>query len=164
MHKAQAAVREFHRQIMHSPTSPAEPALRNPEKRAALSLEESFETAVAFVGIDRAKELMAWAVSKQEAKIAIDSSLGEPSLERALDGSCDMIYVAYGHFEEIGVDGEGFFDEVHAANMRKRDIEHLQVNSELPIGKACKPEGWVGPDIAGALARVVAYHKKGEVL
>lgn len=164
MHKAQAQVREFHRKILHSPTSPAEPELRNPDKRGALGLEEAFETAVAFVGIDRAKELMVWAVAKQEAKIKLDPSLGEPNLERALDGSCDMLYISYGNFEEIGVDGEPFFDEVHAANMRKRDVEQLQVNSALPIGKACKPDGWIGPDIKRVLKRVEADRKRGEFI
>jgi predicted HAD superfamily Cof-like phosphohydrolase len=44
----------------------------------------------------------------------------------------------------FGIDVQKVFDEVHAANMRKKD-------GPIVEGKRGKPEGWVGPDVVGVL-------------
>lgn len=150
MHKAQLQVQEFHRDVLEGPTSPAEPKVRNPELRARLILEEAVETVVALVGGEQAYNMV------REAGRAIPQRQ-KPSLLETIDGIVDTIYVCYGTAEDIGVDLEPFFDEVHAANMRKRDPERAQQASKSPLGKVIKPPGWKGPDIAGVLARVTAH-------
>lgn len=65
----------------------------------------------------------------------------------AIDGLCDLLCVTYGAAIEFGVDLGPFWDEVHRTNMAK-------VGGPVrEDGKIGKPSGWVGPDIAGVLAR-----------
>ena len=138
MHRAQQMVREFQKVAGDGLTSPAEPRLREPYLRARLIIEEATETAVALVGATRARELLREFV----AHAGIDET---PDIVDAIDGLCDLVYVAYGTAEAIGVDLEPFFDEVHRTNMAKagagRD-EH---------GKTIKPRGWMPPRIAELL-------------
>lgn len=57
-----------------------------------------------------------------------------------VDALVDLLYVTFGTAVEMGVDLTPFFDEVHAANMRK-----------LPAaggGKSLKPVDWQEPDHA----------------
>lgn len=155
MNRAQSQVRQFHQEVLAGPTSPAEPRLRNPHLRARLILEEAIETAFALVGSNDAQTI----VQEQLVKVLREATAKgelEPDLIRAIDGCTDVNYVVYGTLEDIGVDGEPFMDEVHAANMRKRDPGHGQQATKSPLGKVIKPEGWVGPDIAGVLAKMIA--------
>jgi predicted HAD superfamily Cof-like phosphohydrolase len=152
MNKAQEQVRDFHREVIDGPTSPAEPRVRNPELRASLILEEAIETAVALVGSARAQTI----VQAQLVGVLQESARagkGEPCLVDAIDGCMDLLYVAYGTCEDIGIDAEPFFDEVHRSNMAKRDPEGRQKISATPLGKKLKPPGWTPPDIDGVLVR-----------
>lgn len=90
MHKAQRQVEEFHRAV--GLTVGRQPAIRDPDLRSSLILEEANETADA---LDR-RDLLAVA-----------------------DGLCDLLYVAYGTAVSCGLDLEPFFDEVHRSNLRK---------------------------------------------
>jgi len=153
VHKPQSQVQQFHFKILEGPISPAEPKIRNAELRAKLILEEAFETAVALLGRKRASAVID-EFSDNLACEAEEKGDTAPDLEEAIDGVVDTLYVCYGTAEDIGVDLEPFFDEVHAANMRKRDPGRKQAASKNPLGKGIKPEGWVGPDIKGVLARV----------
>ncbi len=67
------------------------------------------------------------------------------TVEDQVDALVDLIYVAMGRLNEMGVDGRAHFDEVHDANMhRVRGQKSTRPNS---MGyDAIKPEGWVGPD------------------
>lgn len=151
MEKVQRQVREFHAKVLAGPTSPAKPELRHPHLRASLIMEEAIETAIALVGVQEAQSI----VHAQLLKVLQASAgSGEPNLVDAIDGCIDLIYVTYGTLEDIGVDGEPFVDEVHAANMRKVDPGHGQQASKTPLGKVIKPAGWVGPDIAGVLEKL----------
>jgi predicted HAD superfamily Cof-like phosphohydrolase len=58
-----------------------------------------------------------------------------------IDALCDLLYVIYGCAVTMGVDLEGFFDEVHDTNMLK--VGGLRSED----GKILKPEDWEAPKI-----------------
>lgn len=134
MHKAQSQTREFYVK-MGSPVSPAEPALRDPDLRARLILEEALETAAGLVG-------------RGEALRHVDSITSEkyrswspfPDIVEVVDGLCDLAYVTYGTAEAVGVDLEPYFELVHAANMQK---EPRPIDGHGKRG--FKPAGWEDP-------------------
>lgn len=146
MHKAQSQVREFHRDVIDAPISPAEPRFRNARLRAALILEEAIETVEALVGTRQAREMV------EEAAAGLSWENGhpnqEPNLVEAIDGLCDTIVVSYGTAEEIGIDLEPFYDEVMRSNMAKRG------GPVRADGKRLKPPGWTPPDLESILDRV----------
>ncbi len=142
MHKAQEQVREFAFRIVRGPVSPDVPALRDAKLRASLILEEALETATALVGREAAYELVEEQMDKQWAK-----PNGVPDIAEAIDGLCDLLYVAYGAAEAIGVDLEPFFDEVHRTNMLKDGSKEIDSHGK----RGGKPPGWKKPDIAGML-------------
>lgn len=135
MHKAQEQVRQFAREIIEAPTSPARPEVRDASLRARLIVEEAAETAVALVGADRARDMLE-EFARRELRDGV-----EPDLVAVVDGLCDLIYVAYGTAEAVGIDLELYFDAVHAANMRKTG-EAIDDHGK----KGRKPPGWVPPD------------------
>ncbi len=148
MERSQQKVREFHRAFNY-PTSPAEPKLRDPELRASLIMEEAIETVIALVGAARAQTIVQHQlVTVLQAFTRAGKT--KPDLVEAIDGLADLQYVIAGTFEDIGVDGEIFFDEVHRSNMMK-------VGGSIDEnGKIQKPAGWTPPDIEGVLARMIA--------
>jgi predicted HAD superfamily Cof-like phosphohydrolase len=147
----QQQVKDFHLQVTKQNTSPSEPMLRADELRAALIVEEALEAAVATVGFEKAMEIVRKTLKKMGDRVAVDPKCGEPSLVGALGEYADLLYVTFGSFEDAGVDGEPFFEEIHRANMMKVGA---QVGSE-PAGKMLKPEGWCPPDIKGVLAKMI---------
>lgn len=145
MDKSQLQVREFHKAFDY-PTSPAEPQIRHGEQRANLIAEEAIETIIALVGSARAQTV----VLGQLIEALVDASRKgetEPDLVRAIDGLCDLKYVTDGTFEDIGVDGEPFSDEVHRSNMSKIG------GTKRADGKLIKPPTYSEANIAGVLAR-----------
>ncbi len=137
MMKAQDQVRDFCHMIK-APISPAEPQLRDVTLRARLIAEEAMETIVALVGSSDARDIL------QEYSRKTGSE--KPSIVGAIDGLCDLVYVALGTAEAIGVDLEPYFNEVHASNMTK-------VNAPVDeFGKrGGKREGYQPPRIADIL-------------
>ena len=69
------------------------------------------------------------------------------------DGLADLIYVACGTAHLMGIDLDRVFQEVHNANMKKqRAVTKDDVRSTRHHRwDVVKPEGWVGPDIQGAV-------------
>lgn len=63
----------------------------------------------------------------------------------AIDGLCDLVYVALGTAIEFGIDLDPFFAEVHRSNMEKLG------GSVREDGKILKPTGWQPPRIAEML-------------
>ena len=137
MHRPQEQVRELHRGINH-PTSPAEPKVRNAKLRAKLILEEAAETIVALVGSEEAVNMLG--LLFDAVREAHRAQPRGPEFFETIDGLTDLLVVTYGTAEDIGIDIEPFFDETHAANMRKLD------GPVREDGKRMKPPGWVGPD------------------
>lgn len=147
MNPWQERVRQFHKLVANAPTSPAVPMLRNPQLRASLIVEEALETAFALVGSNVAYSIVQRQLLTQMQKHALKE--GAPNLVEALDGLVDTIVVCLGTAEDVGVDLEPFFEEVHRSNMAKMGGP-VDEN-----GKKQKPPGWTPPDIAGVLDRVV---------
>lgn len=147
MDKLQRQVREFHRDVLGQPYSPAEPMLRRPELRAMLLGEEAFETICALVGDAQAQTIMHAMIVKVLQERAKKKMTG-PSIIEAIDGCVDTLVVAYGTLESIGVDGEPFADEVMRSNMDKLGGP-IDAN-----GKQGKPLGWRDADIKGVLDKL----------
>jgi energy-coupling factor transport system permease protein len=153
MHRAQEQVREFHREVIgqESPQGPQMPA--ETKLRAMLILEEAMETAAALCGADQLPGL----VTEQMRRVLESAARSRkvlPDLAEAVDGCCDLLYVTYGTLDRMGLDTEPFFDEVHRANMEKRDPIGAQRSSCSPVEKVLKPEGWRPPDVEGILRRL----------
>lgn len=74
----------------------------------------------------------------------------EGDLDGAVDAIIDLMYVAAGAMNEMGVATQPCWDEVHRANMRKK----RGAQTKRPGGKgfdAIKPEGWTAPSHADYL-------------
>lgn len=148
MDKSQLQVREFHKAFDY-PTSPAAPALRNPEQRANLIAEEAIETIIALVGSARAQTVVLGQLIEALVNATRDGTT-EPNLERAIDGLCDLKYVTDGTAEDIGIDLEPFSDEVHRSNMSKVG------GTKRADGKLIKPPTYSEANITGVLMRETA--------
>jgi predicted HAD superfamily Cof-like phosphohydrolase len=57
----------------------------------------------------------------------------------------DLLYVAYGALQALGVDADVAFAEVHRVNM------HKATGPRRADGKQLKPEGWLPADLRGVL-------------
>lgn len=147
MDKLQRQVREFHRDVVKQPYSPAEPMIRMGDLRARLVAEEAIELVCALVGGAKGQNIVHEMLHKVLQKRARNKMEG-PNLIEALDGCGDTLVVTYGTFEAIGVDGEPFTDEIMRSNMAKLG-GHVDEH-----GKQHKPPGWTPPDIAGVLASI----------
>lgn len=73
------------------------------------------------------------------------------SLPDIADAIGDIVYVAVGAAQRYGIDLRPIMREIHAANMRKRGKDGKMIRRA--DGKILKPDGWVGPDIAGVLRK-----------
>lgn len=60
----------------------------------------------------------------------------------------DVVYVAYGTADTLGIDLDAVFAEIHAANLRKFNPPGPLFD---PDGKLLKPPGWTPPDVARVL-------------
>jgi predicted HAD superfamily Cof-like phosphohydrolase len=147
MDKSQRQVQEFHKAFDY-PMSPAIPALRFPELRANLIAEEAIETIIALVGSGRAQTVVLEQLIKA-LEAAVQKRETAPSLERAIDGLCDLKYVTDGTAEVIGIDLEPFSDEVHRSNMSKVG------GVKREDGKLVKPKTYSPANIAGVLEQWV---------
>jgi predicted HAD superfamily Cof-like phosphohydrolase len=141
-HKVQRDVEDFHL-ALGVPVCRT-PAIRRPQLRANLIMEEAVETAEAATG-----RRIQWRFYGHPDPAA-------QSLVGSLDGLCDLLCVVYGTAAEFGVDLAPFWDEVHRTNMAKRG------GPTRADGKKLKPDGWEPPDIAGILddVRATAAHEE----
>jgi predicted HAD superfamily Cof-like phosphohydrolase len=131
-HEVQRDVADFHREVCGIEDSTT-PAIRRPDLRANLIMEEAVETCEASTG------------RRIEWRYVDDEPVAEPDLVGAIDGICDLLCVTYGTALEYGIDVAPFWDAVHASNMAKAG------GPVRDDGKRLKPEGWSGPDIAGVM-------------
>ena len=119
----------------------------NRELRAKLILEEAVET-VAAMGYDVNASFRIPDEQSYEASRWVDffgTRVCAEDIVEVVDGLADLIYVALGTAVSFGVDLGPIFDEVHRTNMAKDG------GATRDDGKILKPDGWVGPDIAGIL-------------
>jgi len=76
----------------------------------------------------------------------IEKGVGNVNLEQVTDGLLDLIYVAMGTLIEMGITPGAAFEEVHRANMAKRQGAISKRPGSLGFD-AVKPEGWTPPDL-----------------
>jgi predicted HAD superfamily Cof-like phosphohydrolase len=138
MNKGQFRVREFHAKF--GLTIGETPAIREPELRARLLLEECFETVDALLGEDAVDAVNAAYEAWQERDYG-----GGQDLAGVADGLADMKYIIDGTAVACGIDLEPIEDAVHVSNMAKDG------GPKRADGKILKPEGWVSPNVAGLL-------------
>lgn len=155
MHRPQEQIRALHA-VFGQPMSPQLPALRNPALRARLVLEEALEAAVALAGsadaIVALKDVLA---AGKDISIDHDGEIfvlrnKPPNLLNSIHEIIDVLVVAYGTLEDIGVDGEPFFDEVHRVNLAKAD------GPVSETGKRLKPPGWQPAQLRPILDNMIA--------
>lgn len=110
--------------------------------KARMLLEECTETMIGLVGGDETERLMV----RRMRDIDISA---QPNTEEVADGCADIQVIVFGIAGAAGFHLAPVFDEVMSANERKigpgASVRH--------DGKLLKPIDWVGPDIAGVLAR-----------
>ena len=124
------------------------------ELRARLIMEEAVEACIALTGspkltldlFDAARD--AWSM-KSGARV--DATYAAIAHELA-----DLLVVTLGTAVAAGIDLSPVFAEVMAANERKC-APGARVRAD---GKLLKPDGWVGPDIVGALRQASEQHKR----
>jgi predicted HAD superfamily Cof-like phosphohydrolase len=112
------------------------PAIRAPELRARLILEEALETVEGLLGSGKAYEVVTDMIS---AWISSPPKRDEGVLVEACDGGADLLYVTFGMFDAFGVNAESVFDIVHSANMTKVGAP------KDANGKTTKPPGFMPP-------------------
>src|SRR5581483_10389250 len=77
-------------------------------------------------------------------------ALAEGNTALALDGLCDIVYVAYGAAVAMGVDLQPFFEAVHGSNMAKFGPGGFRRED----GRWQKPADWKAPDLEGMVNRI----------
>lgn len=80
-----------------------------------------------------------------------DEAMQRGDLVEIADGLADVIYVAVGAALEFGIPLDRVWAEVQRSNMAKVDPATGKV-TKRDDGKVLKPEGWMPPDVAGALS------------
>lgn len=134
MHNA-AKIREFHRAIgADSPDTPTLPSLKLLELRRTLIAEEWQEVQEELHALERR-------LSAGEAVAASD--LAPLAHELA-----DLLYVTYGALDQLGIDADAVFAEIHRANLSKAS------GPKRSDGKQLKPEGWQPADVKKVLAGI----------
>jgi predicted HAD superfamily Cof-like phosphohydrolase len=118
-----------YRQIVS--TKPTHITKRKLTERANFMFEELLEFAEAS-GLGFDKRLMRFKPS--------DDS--DQDLAGQADALIDMVYVAMGTSIMLGLPWSKLWDEVHAANMKKKAAP----TPRMPNGDAVKPPGWTSPD------------------
>lgn len=129
-------------------TSPCLPSGPERVRIAKLLLEETMET-IAGLGVDAFVEHPgAGPIRVDRGKTFCVIGNEMPSLVEVADGVADTIYVALGAANACGVDMEPVCEAIW-----KNNIDKFGPGSSIDAsGKLIKPEGFVGPDVAGLLA------------
>lgn len=157
MNRMQAQVADFHEAT--GSTIGEMPAIRDAELRAKLIMEEAVETvaALGYTVVADVYRVEPDADGTLPKMMTFEKSYDEPNLEEAIDGICDLIYVAMGTGVAMGIDVEEHYDEVHRANMAKLG------GPKRADGKQLKPKDWTPPDHQKIMrrqeARVAEWNK-----
>ncbi|RUQ67309.1 hypothetical protein ELZ19_06955 [Brucella abortus] len=89
-------------------------------------------------------ERKAWALTAMREEL--DEFETTDSIDDEADALIDLTYFALGRLIEMGIAPRPIFEEVHAANMRKKRGELSKRPGSLGFD-AVKPEGWTPPDL-----------------
>ncbi|MDO4244648.1 MAG: hypothetical protein Q4C89_01315 [Deinococcus sp.] len=125
-------LREFHRAIgLDSPVRPTLPTAEILRLRQTLLEEEMAEVQA---------EMAALLPSLQSGAVTDPALLAPLAHELA-----DLLYVTYGALDQLGIDADAVFAEVHRANLSKAS------GPKRADGKQLKPEGWQPADVRRVL-------------
>lgn len=84
-----------------------------------------------------------WQELEAEFDLLLAQQVTDPKKLSALAHEmADLLYVVYGTFDQLGIDADAVFSEIHRANLSKAG------GPRRADGKILKPEGWQAPDIA----------------
>ena len=126
---------EFHRAIgAATPERPTPPPPELLRLRQTLLDEESAEV--------RAE------IEHLLARQAAGEALSAGDLAPLAHELADLLYVTYGALDQLGVDADAVFAEVHRANLSKAS------GPRRADGKQLKPEGWRPADVRGVIERL----------
>ncbi len=154
MKTMQEMVCEFHEGMAKKITVGETPAIRDPELRAALVLEEALEFVQKGLGYDI--QLLPDEASGDAIDLLTPRTRWklvprrEPNFVEAVDAVMDSHYVLSGTSVAFGIDELPYFAEVHRSNMEKANGPVDPVS-----GKQLKPPGWKPPRIAEMLEREI---------
>lgn len=130
-----ARLREFHRTIgADSPQRPTPPTPERLRLRWTLIEEE--------VGEVRAE------VDGLLPRLSAGEALAPADLAPLAHELADLLYVTYGALDQLGIDADAVFAEVHRANLSKAN------GPRRADGKLLKPAGWRPADVRGVLERL----------
>jgi predicted HAD superfamily Cof-like phosphohydrolase len=132
-----------HQERNDGPTVPSEAAIR---LQTRIDCEEFVEKMEALYDDPLAISTLKFAVGNLGRFSPIRKDLHDRLPEFA-DALADNAVTNEGFAVLFGIDLEPVFQEVHKSNLRKKDGPIDEA------GKRRKPEGWVGPDVAGVLRR-----------
>lgn len=130
-----ARLHEFHRAI--GATSPQRPTVPTPDLlrlRQTLIDEEVAEVRAEVGGL--------------LARLSAGETLDVADLAPLAHELTDLLYVTYGALDQLGIDADAIFAEVHRANLSKAS------GPKRADGKQLKPAGWRPADVRGVLERV----------
>lgn len=83
----------------------------------------------------------------------------EGNLAKVADGLVDLVYVAIGTAELMGLPWEKLWNEVHGANMKKERAERAGDSKRGSTFDVIKPEGWMPPN----LEKILSYYGQGKM-
>lgn len=127
-----AKLREFHRAIGLNPaTTPTVPDVALLEFRQMLLGEEWTEVQEEFAAL--------------RGRLQAGETLTPVDLAPLVHELADLLYVTYGALDQLGIDTDAVFTEVHRANMQKT------TGPKRADGKQLKPDGWQPANVRGVM-------------
>lgn len=134
MHNA-AKIKEFHRAIgADSPDMPTLPSLKLLELRRTLIREEWQEVQAELYAL--------------ECRLSAGEDVATSELAPLAQELSDLLYVTYGALDQLGIDADAVFAEIHRANLSKAS------GPKRSDGKQLKPEGWQPADVKKVLTGI----------
>lgn len=101
-------------------------------------------------------ELMNFRIDFLEEELAeIEDAYAHEDLAGIADGLVDLVYVAVGTAELMGLPWRELWDEVQRANMSKERALRVEDSKRGSTFDVIKPAGWTPPDIQGILQRAM---------
>jgi predicted HAD superfamily Cof-like phosphohydrolase len=76
----------------------------------------------------------------------LETAIDEQNICDQIDALIDLIYVAAGTLDLMGVDGQRHFSLVHRANMKKVRAQKAGDSKRMSSFDVIKPKGWLAPD------------------
>lgn len=82
----------------------------------------------------------------QEELDEYDEAIARDDLPEQIDALLDLVYIAVGTLDIMGVNSQRHWNEIQRANMSKERAKHASQSKRGSSLDVIKPEGWVGPD------------------